>query len=99
MTKRVAEKAFAFYVRQCSIRHSIQPGVICLSRLINNVEKKFRICFVFSRIACVFGKGNGFREEFHCTENTNCIPIMSDARWTKLCNYKQRDRMGTTKGV
>ena len=48
MTKSVAEKSLAFYVRQCSIRHSIQFGMICVSWLINNVEKKFIICFVLS---------------------------------------------------
>ena len=47
MTQRVAEKTFSFYVRQCSIRHSLQLAVICSSRLINNVEKKSEFVLFF----------------------------------------------------
>jgi len=57
------------YVLQCSIRQCIQFGIICVSWVINSVEKQFRICFVFSQIPVFLGKVNGFVYEFKCTEN------------------------------
>jgi hypothetical protein len=39
-------------------------------------------------------KGNGFGEEFECTENTKCGSITSDARWVNLWKYKvERQRI------
>jgi hypothetical protein len=47
-----------------AVSDSIQFGVISVTWIINNVETKFSICFVFHESPVFLGKGNGLREAF-----------------------------------